>query len=704
MRKKYSLKRKLLREFEEGIIDNPLEFLEQEEMDLYDEIEDGDVMLISPEDGEGDPQPGSQLVSDLADADVLNAMQDNFKRKKQLIGSSEKKNSLNESSLPRELSGGAGIILCILANFNSPKGWTTRDTNFFPGKPVSSYAKATKAQVTALSAHFGKNILPGAPKPPSGVGADLAFQGGCAAYPSGKFNGFESKSKTDHKGGTYELFKEFGDRYATSLGKALQDKKYNGAFSWAKKNSTKKQIANGIAGLSNANYKIFCGIVENHIMKEALLVPNYTIGSIWGATAAQVVSAWKAASAGGPKGNKIMVAQYSPTRRGISFYVPTVLVAEHPNLAARMTKTRADLLAKARAAGYNVAVAIKNKFKTEKKWDEYCNKSTTEKAKPRQWSQAIDPNQRANETNDIQAFFVKKGKKNTITFGNYKHAPGVYGGGYTKAYDDLMGNIGNSLSGGSGGGSGGKKKKKKKPGSGGLGGSGGSGGSGGTQNFFQRSGIPEKSGGGISAATYKAHADAILQGYLNGEVTQADMAASTYKLLQKLKAKKEEPATKKVVKKAVEKTKDKKSKLTGSWQSNVGRKIDSSGRLSKGAKLTKADKALFDKWRKVNGTNSITADRKTFAALAKPDNEMDKKDWAVAKESKQYSLQNRLLEQFEESYARNPIEEIEAMIFGPNGEFDEETAYEFLMNLSTEIDLEGEGPDDTGRPPSFDAM
>ena len=80
-----------------------------------------------------------------------------------------------------------------------------------------------------------------------------------------------------------------------------------------------------------------------------------------------------------------------------------------------------------------------------------------------------------------------------------------------------------------------------------------------------------------------------------------------------------------------------------------------------------------------------------------------------------YSLMNQLFEQFEESYIGDPIEEIEAMIFGPNGEFDEDTALEFLQNLSTEIDLEESGVEyDTtpteggftaiGRPDSFDAM
>ena len=424
---------------EEGIPQDLTHILDSDEnINIFDAIGSGDVSMESPEDGEGEPQIMGSVTDmmELDDTDVvsLGAIQDNFNYKKRMIRTHLKKNRLNESdSLPRELSGGAGIILCILANFNSPSGWTTRDTDFFPGSAISSYAKATHAQVSALSAYFGKNILPGAAKAPSGEGADLAFEGGCNAYPSGPNNGFESKSKTDHNGGNYNLFKEFGDKFDTSLGSVLQAE----GFAWARKTATPTEIANGIAGLSKAEYKTFCSLVEAHISKEGLLVPNYTVGKIWGAKSTDVVSAWRTACGTGPKNNSIMVAQYSPTRRGISFSVPTILVADHPNIAARMTTTRSDLLDKARKAGFNLALAIRAKFGNETNWENYLSTSG-ESASPRSWAQATDPNQRANETNDIRAFFVAKGKKSSISFGNYKLIPGIKGGGYSDAYHDLL--------------------------------------------------------------------------------------------------------------------------------------------------------------------------------------------------------------------------------------------------------------------------
>lgn len=84
------------------------------------------------------------------------------------------------------------------------------------------------------------------------------------------------------------------------------------------------------------------------------------------------------------------------------------------------------------------------------------------------------------------------------------------------------------------------------------------------------------------------------------------------------------------------------NKLTGSW-SGVPRTVDSRGRLSKD--LTKNDQKLFDKWRARSGTRSKTKDRKTFAALANPPNQIDNLDWIEAKkESKQYSIKYALLE------------------------------------------------------------
>lgn len=133
------------------------------------------------------------------------------------------------------------------------------------------------------------------------------------------------------------------------------------------------------------------------------------------------------------------------------------------------------------------------------------------------------------------------------------------------------------------------------------------------------------------------------------------------------------------------------SGLTGTWQSNVGRKITPSGRFSKSKKLTKADARLFNKWRKAKGTNSVTADRITFAGLAEPDDVMDRKDWAVAKESKQYSLKYRLLEQMEQMGMfgdEDAIDEVIADIEA--GEYSVDDFLEFAGVTEEEIFPEGE--------------
>lgn len=133
------------------------------------------------------------------------------------------------------------------------------------------------------------------------------------------------------------------------------------------------------------------------------------------------------------------------------------------------------------------------------------------------------------------------------------------------------------------------------------------------------------------------------------------------------------------------------SGLTGTWQSNVGRKITKSGRLSRNKKLTKADRALFNKWRQAKGTNSVAADRITFAGLAEPDDVMDKNDWAVAKESKQYSLKYQLFERMEQMGMledENAIEQVIADI--ESGEYSVADFLDFAGVTDDEIFPEDE--------------
>ena len=87
-------------------------------------------------------------------------------------------------------------------------------------------------------------------------------------------------------------------------------------------------------------------------------------------------------------------------------------------------------------------------------------------------------------------------------------------------------------------------------------------------------------------------------------------------------------------------------KLTGTWRGK-GRKINSKGEFTGKAPyddLSKTQKALFNKWRAKSGTNNVKKDRIAFAKLANPPRTMNKDDWALAKESKRYSLRSALLE------------------------------------------------------------
>jgi hypothetical protein len=275
-----------------------------------------------------------------------------------------------------------------------------------------------------MANHFGGRFMSGAGRKPSGDGADLEFSNGRA---------YESKSEVKYKGGKpYQLFKEF-----TSGPKGLGTKLQADGFAWASQTEDPATIKSGIKSLSTSKWKKFKSIVETHIEDEGLLVPNYTNGTIYGATNTEVVADWKAATTS-PSKNKLAVAQYSPKRRGFTFPVNTAIVGKNASISSSLMSARNELLDKARAEGFDLGKLIKKVFPTKEKWEDYFDSLGKN---PPNYATAINSNHGPNQNTDIRAFGVKKKTGKFISFGNYKHlgASQMQGGGQGDiAYSTLL--------------------------------------------------------------------------------------------------------------------------------------------------------------------------------------------------------------------------------------------------------------------------